>query len=92
MCRLCKDQAEHDGKVASAKAIADHCRHYALLHHRMRIAELEKVSAPDWLTRELLKQSRRHVANPAEHGSSYAGHFDAEYIAKLDAFANMQQA
>jgi lysyl-tRNA synthetase class I len=91
MCRLCASQAEHDQKVAAAKSIADRQRHYAMLHHQMRIVELQKNANPDWLTRELLRLSHAYVANPVEQGSSYAEHFDAAYIAELDAFGAQQK-
>lgn len=91
MCRLCKDQAEHDSKVSAAKAVADRQRHYDLLHHQMRLRDFRAVTKPDHSILGLIKQSEHILENPI-HGYNSVDCSDAEYIAELDAFAADQKA
>lgn len=76
----------HSAPIASAAALNDRQRHYDLLHHRKRLADLEAKTRPSWLDRVLMRQSREYIGNPSMSCNA-VDLADTVYLAQLDAFA-----
>lgn len=68
-----------------AKELADRQRHYDLLHHRKRTADLSVIPKLNWIERDMLRQSRAAVADIHIATRSVALS-DVEYLRELDAF------
>lgn len=76
----------HSTPLASAPSLNARQRHYDVLHHRKRIAELGAKPNPTWFDRTLIRQSREYLDGPAMSCNA-VDLADAVYLAELDAYA-----